>query len=165
MPALSWRPDGSFRLDPLPAWLFELLAELPELLASEDEAVRARWAPRPADDPERCADWERLVVPELFHLIASSKEIVETDLEAVVELPDRPGSEPLFSLEVPRVHVDAWIHALNAARLALGELFELEATDLDGELHAPAGPRELAIEKVHLYGWIQHQLVEGGARP
>jgi hypothetical protein len=164
-PRLERLPDGGIAIEDLtPPFVF-ILFQVPGLLGPDQpDEVRRRLFPDPSEADEIRKDWERLVRPELYALLASAREIVVKDLRKL--LPTGATSR----LEIPAPHVNAWISALNAARLALGTVHGIEDED---DLH-PFGDvdddddddevveldeRHLAIVKIHLLGELQALLV------
>ncbi len=168
-PLAARRPDGSVVLSDLAPWFVTVLLELPDLLAAgQPDDVQRRLFPDPGDDPERNEDWERLVRPELFALLASAREILARDLEGLGPQPEEPAPL-LWSVTIPPAHLSAWISALNAARLTLGALHDIREEDMDG-LPPPEdwGEKQTAVAKIHLYGVMQQMLLEvdaEGGRP
>ena len=63
--------------------------------------------------------------PELRHLFLSARTTVKEDLE---KLPDSTGR--LGRLVIPRAHGDAWLNALNQARLILATKFNFSDREL-----------------------------------
>jgi len=177
-PRVVRQADGGIAIEDLtPPFVFILL-ELPGLLGPDQpDEVKHRLFPDPSDDDEIRKDWARLVHPELYALLASSREIVLKDLGGLVPA---GGS---YRLEIPAPHINAWISALNAARLALGAVHGIEDEDdlhpfddmeeegdaEDGEVELDE--RRLAVVKIHLFGELQALLVleqdpeAGGAEP
>ena len=162
-PRLERRPDGGIAIENLVPPLVFILLEVPGLLAPDQpDEVKRRLFPDPSDDDEIRKDWARLVQPELYALLASAREIVVKDLARMVP------AGGTCRLEIPALHVNAWISALNAARLALGAVHEIEDED---DLHLFDDPdeedeevvdldeRSLAIVKIHLLGELQAMLV------
>ena len=134
-----------------------MLLELPELLAPEQpDEVKRRLYPAPSDDAAHQEEWERLVHPELFSLVASARDIVRRDLAGL-----RPEGTGAWRVEIPREHVAAWISALNTARLTLGathgveEEEDLHPVDDDEEVDE----KRLAVVKIHVLGELQALLV------
>jgi hypothetical protein len=165
-PALRPHPEGGWILDDLAPWFVTTLLGLPELLAPDPpERVRRRLYPDPTedDDPDTREEWARLVHPELFALLASAREIVERDLRSL-ELGIEPGQA---SLTIPEDHVQAWISALNAGRLALSEEHGIDASVMDRS--APRATEDpetsVALTRIDLMGWIQEMLVHAVAPP
>ncbi|MHC4162744.1 MAG: DUF2017 family protein [Planctomycetota bacterium] len=165
-PRLERQPDGGIAIEDLtPPFVFILL-ELPGLLGPDQpDEVKRRLFPDPAEEDEIRKDWARLVHPELYALLASAREIVRKDLGKLLP------SGGTCRLEIPAPHVNAWISALNAARLALGAIQGIEDED---DLHPFDDPEEddddreevveldarrLAVAKIHLLGELQALLV------
>ena len=157
-PVFSCGPDGTVTLRNLPPWLSDVLLGIPELLDEEQpEAVRDRLYPPPVDDAEARREWERMMVPELFALVASAREVVSKDLAMLARTAMLPNAG---RVDIPREHRAAWISALNVARLTLAARHDLEEVDMSEE-HLPRkwDTREEAIVQVHLLGWIQEHLI------
>ena len=191
-PRLERLSDGSIRLNELAPWFASVLAQLPEILDSDQpEAVSQRLYPEPSDDPDIQESWDKYVRPDLFALVATAREIVLRDLgnmgpASIVEPPPDPdadeedeetafwGGLAFWTLEIPAAHVQAWISALNVARLTLStrfaveddELFEEEQELLEGDDEATRERRreletkQLAITSIHLLGYLQQMLIE-----
>jgi len=154
-PTVARRPDGALVLEPLAPWYVAVLAELPALLhPDQPEAVKRRLYPDPSDDEEQKAEWKRLVAPELFALIASAREIVERDLGRIA-----PAAAGTWRLEIPAGHLAAWIGALHAARLTLGERHGLGEREMSGAVDELPPERRLARTKVRLLGMLEEALV------
>jgi hypothetical protein len=164
---VSRRPDGSVVVDGIFPLLVASLLEVPELLENPEGPVRKRLFPEPAEDRKQCEDWERLVHPDLFALLASAREIVARDLRGL-----EPGEPfqgiPRWRLEIPPAHVNAWISALNAARLALGALHGIETeVELHPDLIAKGkkveiDERTLAVIKINVLAEMQALLILDG---
>jgi hypothetical protein len=155
--------DGHVSFRGIPTLIANHLLALPDALVDDpDDAVRARLAPPPEDDPARIAEWERLMVPELFRLVASARAVVERDLVLLAQTQDLPGQG---RLDIPAAHIDAWLHALQVVRLSIGAAHGLHSLDLDAwplEEHDPE--RAKAILTVSILGEIQGLLVDVGTR-
>lgn len=138
----------------------ELLADLPRA-ASRHESARPRLYPDPverdgmAGSGEDLEDWREHVHPELERLFAASREKVAEDLGALGSR--RDATRCL----IPRENIDAWLNALNQARLVIvgenkfgeRELSGAEAPDLSSR-------RGLALLKVHFYAHLQELLLD-----
>ena len=171
-PRLERLPDGVAFEELAPAFILILL-EVPELLGPDQpDEVKQRLFPDPGDDEQIRKDWAKYVHPELYALLASAREIVVKDLGNVA--PSR--SDRAFGswrLEIPAAHINGWISALNAARLALGAVAGIEnEEDLHPELDedfdeatatatAPESldERQITIAKIHLLGELQAMLL------
>ena len=57
-------------------------------------------------------------------------------------------------------HVNAWISALNQARLILGEIHEIDEADMNRSDLDPHNPKHVAAFRIHLLGHLLHLFVE-----
>lgn len=128
------------------------LQELPAVLEKRDSpAARPRLFPNPTGaDAKANDDWQQFVAPELRHLFVSAGETVVRDLTAL------DGD----TLTFPAEHVNAWMSALNQARLILGELHEIADHDMDPNDLDPRVPKQRAVLLIHLYGYLLQLFVE-----
>jgi hypothetical protein len=149
--------DGALAVTGIPPLLAEVVRELPSLLgADQPDVVKKRLFPDPSDDEAIAAEWRRAQHPELFALLADSKRIVEHDLASLA----KAKRGPMWRLEIPAAHVTAWISALNAARLALGALFDVTADDMHPDREPTYDERGLAILRIDLFAWLQGTLID-----
>ncbi len=151
---MGWHEDSfSFtELDPLTA---ELLRRVPGCAASDDAAARRRLFPAPTGGVEEEADtdWRENVEPELEELFTSHVDRVAADLEKMED------TEEGESLKVPLGHAQAWIHAINQARLALGSRHNITEEQMEG-LVMPENPQDaFAVFQVEFYGAVLSFLV------
>ena len=132
-----------------------LLTELPKA-ASRHKKAQARLYPDPIggeDHAEFRRDWKEHVRPELERLFASSRDIVARDLSAL----GGNGTK----LVIPSGHVEAWLNALNQARLVIVEESNFSEADLDHrEPPDLATRRGMSLLKMHFYAHLQELLVE-----
>lgn len=163
--------DGGLVFEGIAPWYLAVLVELPTLLEPEQpEAVKERLFPLPSRDEEHCEEWRKLVHPELFALLASAREVVAKDLQELEPLEDE--AFPLWRLAIPAAHVNAWLSALNAARLALAARHGVDEDDMEGpgeeedagEEREP-DERSVAVAKIHLLGLLQHMILEARYPP
>lgn len=151
---LSATDDGALDLEEVPAFLFQLLKEIPPRAASDDPRVESRFYPSPAEEECLQEDWKSLVQPELQSLFLSAREVVTADLRCATE------ENGIFTMNIPRNHMDAWLSTLNQARLAIAEENHFQESDLSVETSpAPADPRSLALFQIGFYGFLQECLV------
>ncbi len=135
----------------------ELLAELPYTAARHNMAEHRVYPDPfgPEADEETRSDWEEHVRPELEKHFATSREVVARDLDSLGE--GRRGGRCV----IPAEHLDAWLNALNQARLVIVEENKFGEDDLSA-----SGPPDLATRrgllllKVHFYAHLQELLVE-----
>lgn len=137
--------------------LATFLSELPKVAARHKKA-QARLYPDPIGGvahAEFRRDWKEHVRPELERLFASSRDIVARDLSA-------PGGHNHGTkVVIPCAHLEAWLSALNQARLVIVE--ESNFTEADLDHHEPpdlATQRGLSLLKIHFYGHLQELLIE-----
>ena len=162
-PEIVPRDDGGLDLEGVPELLAWLLLGLPETIAADaPPEARARLFPDISEDDEDAnVEWRRIAHPELFHLLASAREVVEADLRLLVMTLADGGRG---RLEIPGKHREAWISALQAARLSIGAEHGLDVYD---PAPPPAGgenARVLAEVKMAVYADLQWQLVDGATR-
>ena len=147
----------SWELRDIHPLLATFLSELPKVAARHKKA-QARLYPDPiggAAHAEFRRDWKEHVRPELERLFASSRDIVARDLSA-------PGGyNHGTKVVIPCAHLEAWLSALNQARLVIVE--ESNFTEADLDHHEPpdlATQRGLSLLKIHFYGHLQEVLIE-----
>lgn len=132
------------------------LKGVPMLLESADVRVRQRLLPETCDEPEDEQQWRQHAVPELERLFASRAQLVRTDLAGLRPM---PGSENQLLL-IPFAHANAWLAALNAARLALFVLNELTAEAMEPDAFATVTQKQQeALLRIHLLAEVQSVLL------
>jgi hypothetical protein len=143
-------------IDPV---VLDSLHALPEILEQRDTpAARSRLLPDPtASDASTNNEWQRLIAPELRHLLVSAGETVTRDLTAVVPDSHQPK---LFEITFPVEHLNAWMSALNQTRLILGELFKVTETDMESADFDLKKPKGLAVFRIHVLGYLLQLLIE-----
>lgn len=156
------RQDGDIEISDLDPFLAELLRQIP---ASSDPegvpAARQRLFSLPADASETkiCEEWKLYVEPELQRLFRSATETVTEDLKQL------GGKEKPFvnrTLRIPAKHADAWLNALNQARLALAAKYDFTDGELGDHYRSPvASRRDLSLFQVNFYGFIQEFILRG----
>lgn len=120
-------------------------------------AAEERLASRPTGgaEPGRDDEWKEYVLPELQTLFASAVEIVRMDL---VGSWLSPGTDA--SVRVPVHHVEAWLIALNQARLALAARHGLTEKTMTARPPDNLDPETLARLFVDFFGGLQQLLLE-----
>ena len=93
------------------------------------------------------------VEPELRRLFQSATETVAGDLEQL------NGDEKTLAtrtLRIPAKHSDAWLSALNQARLVIAVKNNFTENDLNDHFRSPIGSRrDLSLFQVNFYGFLQ----------
>jgi hypothetical protein len=140
-------------LDP---FLAELLRQIPDSAQSKDCAraeERLFSAPAAAEEKDLCAEWKLYVAPELRRLFQSATETVRQDLEQL-QCTKKPFAN--CTLRIPLAHADAWLSALNQARLAIAASYDFTEGDLCDHYRSPLGSRrDLGLFQVNFYGFLQ----------
>jgi hypothetical protein len=154
--------DGNLDIRYVPPALAFAIRELPKLLSEEfpESTSRLRQDPYSGtdeDDTEDSEEWARHGQPELRHLFDTAKEIVLRDIAGMKLDGILP---PLYRLAVPATNITAWLSALAAARVGLGEVHEVTPEDLErvGGSLLP-NERDRGILLIQLLGWLQAVLL------
>jgi uncharacterized protein DUF2017 len=167
------RRDDGLEFSEIDPFLAELLRQVPESAKPDDSpAARARLFSAPVDesDQEFRKEWQQLIQPELERLFRSSTETVALDLKQLC------GKERTFAnraLRIPNEHADAWLNALNQARLAIAARNDFTESELGDCFHSPIGSRrDLSLFQVNFYGFLQEVILrelcgcgDNGAQP
>ncbi len=112
-------------------------------------------SPTAGAEPGIDEDWKEHVLPELRVLFASAVEIVRVDL---VHSWISPGTDA--SVRVPVAHVEAWLLALNQARLALAARHHLTEAQMESRPPEDLQPGTIAHLFVDFFGNLQQLLIE-----
>jgi hypothetical protein len=139
-------------------FLAELLRQIPESTHAEgDAAAQARVYTVPAADEEFENEWKLYIQPELKRLFESATETVAEDLKQLC------GNEKAFAnraLVIPQAHADAWLNALNQARLVIAARNNFSEGELCDHYRSPIGSRrDLSLFQVNFYGFLQEVLL------
>ena len=115
------------------------------------DTARQRLFPSPTNGahPDLDKDWLEYVEPELAEWFTSSIQMVERDLRG---FPSGPSTDLGYTLHIPIDHIDAWIHALNQARITLGARYNFTEDDMNGEIPIEGQERSFALFQEHFYG-------------
>jgi len=118
-----------------------------------NNAARERLFPSPTSGahPDLDKDWLEYVEPELNDWFTSCLKIVERDLR---DFPSGTPDDLGYTLQIPLDHLDAWIHALNQARITLGAKYNFTDADMNGEIPLEGQDRSLALFQEHFYGFL-----------
>lgn len=141
----------------------ECLQHLGEILAQRDlPAAHRRLHPPPTADAQANAEWDGLMTPDLRHLFVTAGETVTRDLAGMEQ---DPAAQHTMRVTFSTEHLAAWMSALNQARLILGECYRVREADMDRTDLDPREPRDLALLRIHLLGYVLHLFVEYAAQP
>jgi len=149
------RKDG-LQISELDPFLAELLRQIPASTSTESApTAEGRLFSEPTKTAENdfCAEWKLYVQPELRRLFQSATATVAADLEQL------SGNEKTFSnrtLFIPAAHADAWLNALNQARLVISAKNDFSEGELGDNYRSPIGSRrDLSLFQVNFYGFLQ----------
>ena len=150
------RQGDCIEISELDPFLAELLRQVPESTNPEEmEAAQQRLfsSPAPASEREMCAEWKLYVAPELRRLFQTATETVTSDLQQL------NGSTKPFAnctLRIPTRNSDAWLNALNQARLVIASKYNFTDVELCDHYRSPIGSRrDLGLFQVNFYGFLQ----------
>jgi len=136
----------------------QVIRDIPKWADCPSQTIDARIFPAPVKSDDESGfmdDWKAYVQPGLQELFQSARSVVAEDLKSLTTTGDA------FSLEVPASHADAWINALNQARLALSAQNDFSENDLSSEnMGPPVDQRAYDLMRIHLYGFLQQCIVE-----
>ena len=126
---------------------------IPSAQATNEPAVEQRLFSSPTGDeePDFEEDWKSYVEPDLRSLFRSTQEIVESDLKRFN--PEESGDSS--TLRIPVKNLEAWIHTLNQARLAIAARFDFTDKEMEKHLSLGGDARGLALFQIHFYGFLQ----------
>ena len=150
------RQGNQLEISDLDPFLAELLRQIP---ASTDPsgapAAEERLFSSPVDtrENEACREWKLYVEPELRRLFQSATETVSADLQ---QLNGKEHSAGNCTLRIPTEHADAWLNALNRARLVIAAKCNFTEGELCDHYRSPIGSRrDLSLFQVNFYGFLQ----------
>ena len=160
------REGDCIEISELDPFLAELLRQVPESTNPEGvESAEERLfsSPAPLSEREICAEWKLYVKPELRRLFHSATQTVTVDLQQL------NGSTKPFAncnLRIPAKNADAWLNALNQARLVIAAKYNFSEADLCDHYRSPIGSRrDLGLFQVNFYGFLQefilHEMEKG----
>ena len=150
------RRNDHIEISELDPFLAELLRQIPAS-ANPDGVQSAEQRlfspPSNGKQTELCAEWRIYVEPELRRLFQTATETVVADLQQL------NGNEKSFAnrtLRIPAKHADAWLSALNQARLVIAAKNSFTENELNDHFRSPIGSRrDLSLFQVNFYGFLQ----------
>jgi hypothetical protein len=150
------REGDCIEISELDPFLAELLRQVPESTNTdgvESAEQRLFSSPAPASEREMCAEWKLYVEPELRRLFQTATQTVALDLQQL-----NGNSKPFANctLRIPARNSDAWLNALNQARLVIAARYNFSDADLCDHYRSPIGSRrDLGLFQVNFYGFLQ----------
>ena len=150
------RRNDYIEISELDPFLAELLRQIPASANPEGlEAAEQRLFSSPTNgkETEICAEWKLYVEPELRQLFQTATETVSADLEQLNGNEKKLGNRTLC---IPSKHADAWLNALNQARLVIAAKYNFTDGELGEHFRSPIGSRrDLSLFQVNFYGFLQ----------
>jgi len=150
------RRRNQIELSELDPFLAELLRQIPACANPEGAPgaeERIFSAPTNGSETEFCAEWKMYVEPELRRLFQTATQTVAGDLE---QLNGNEKNLANRTVRIPTKHADAWLSALNQARLVIAAKNNFTEIELNDHLHSPIGSRrDLSLFQVNFYGFLQ----------
>jgi Domain of unknown function (DUF2017) len=150
------RRKNQIEISELDPFLAELLRQIPASANREGAPAaeeRIFSAPTNGSETEFRSEWRMYVEPELRRLFQTAAQTVAGDLE---QLNGNEKSLANRTLRIPTKHADAWLNALNQARLVIAAKNNFTETELNDHLHSPIGSRrDLSLFQVNFYGFLQ----------
>jgi hypothetical protein len=150
------RRKNQIEISELDPFLAELLRQIPSSANTEGvPAAEQRIFSLPINgkETEMCAEWKMYVEPELRRLFQTATQTVGVDLE---QLNGNEQSLTNRTLRIPTKHSDAWLSALNQARLVIAAKNNFTELELSDHLRSPIGSRrDLSLFQVNFYGFLQ----------
>ena len=148
------REGETLQISGLDPFLAELLREIPVSTNTEGAPEsEARLFTEPSIEKEIRAEWKSYVEPGLRRLFRNATETVAADLE---QLNGNEKSLHNRTLKIPFEHADAWLNALNQARLVIATNYEFSDEELNDHDRSPIGSRrDLGLFQINFYGFLQ----------
>src|SRR5262245_16068451 len=150
------RRKNQIEIAELDPFLAELLRQIPASANPEGAPAaeeRIFSSPTNGTEPEFRSEWKTYVEPELRRLFQTATQTVASDLE---QLNGNEKSLANRTLRIPTKHADAWLSALNQARLVIAAKNNFTETELSDHLRSPIGSRrDLSLFQVNFYGFLQ----------
>ena len=150
---------GNLHFSKIHPFLADLIKEVAEDPWEDYPEGGSRLLPPPGTDEELLMDWADHVQPDLRRRFQEDRLLVSHDI-GTMKL--GKGKHPVWSLEIPEDHVDAWLTTLNALRLAIvtehGFSEEQLAHKTTPDLSTLHG---IALLKVNFYAFLQECLLQG----
>lgn len=148
-------PEGGLRAR-LASRERQLLASLPDqlrpvLTGEEDPAgVRERLFPPAYDDPEEEAEYRELVGDDLLEERLDKLDAFARTLDAGEE------GDDVWTLDLSEEDAEAWLSALNDARLALASIVGIQH---ESDWEAGPDPEDSTAVALWYLGWLQEELL------
>jgi hypothetical protein len=147
--------EQTISIGPMDLFCTELLRQIRLSATAEDDGkVPERLYPSPTfgKDHEFDEEWRDYVRPGLEEIFDSNLSTIDQDL---ANFPPTKPADDHHTLHIPVSHLEAWVHGLNQARLAIAARYGFEEKEMDSNIPMDGDVRALALFQVHFYGWLQ----------
>jgi Domain of unknown function (DUF2017) len=125
----------------------EVLRALPpqlrEILDTDDPSLRRLHPPAYQDDPERDAEYRRLVGDDLLRQRLQALEVMEATIDAAT---------------LDQEQMTAWLGAINDLRLVFGTRLDVTEAMYEEGI-PPEDPRAATFALYQYLGWLEEQVV------
>jgi hypothetical protein len=151
--------EQTISIGPMDLFCIELLHQIRlSAKVDGDAKVQERLFPSPTGgrDHETDEEWREYVGPGLQDTFDSNLAVIEQDLR---NFPPPTPADDRHTLHVPIDHLDAWIHGLNQARLAIAARYDFTEKEMEASIPMEGDTRALALFQVHFYGWLQESFL------
>lgn len=155
------RQGDMLEISELDPFLAELLRQIPDSTNPEGAPAaeeRLYSVPGDPEDHALCSEWKLYVEPELRRLFRSATETVGEDLKML------NGSTKPFAncvLRIPTKNSEAWLSALNQARLVIASKYAFTDGELCDHYRSPIGSRrDLGLFQINFYGFLQEFILQ-----
>ena len=127
-----------------------LLLAIRRAASLEDPAAQKRLYSSPGVDQEFEREWQQYVEPELRQMFRGALDVIDADLASIAT----ESSEELRELRLPLQHLEAWIHGLNQARLALAAHHDFTEAELQADAPVTGDERAFALFQCEFYAML-----------
>ncbi|MEP6808900.1 MAG: DUF2017 family protein [Chthoniobacterales bacterium] len=155
------RHENVLEISELDPFLAELLRQVPD--STNPEGVPAAEErifslPSARTEDTLCAEWKLYVEPELRRLFRSANETVSEDLK-MLNACTKPFAN--CTLRIPTRNAEAWLSALNQARLVIAAKYAFTDNELCDHYRSPIGSRrDLGLFQINFYGFLQEFILQ-----
>lgn len=143
-------------IEPIEAELLRQVSNLGDTRGEAGAEARLFSAPADASETQFLKDWDEYVRPELRHLFLSARKVVEQDVGTLKQKGAR-----LSRMVFPLAHGEAWLSALNQARLVLATKFDFADAELSlYEVPKAFTKRDLVLLQINFYAAVQERVID-----
>ncbi|MFY8216451.1 MAG: DUF2017 family protein [Chthoniobacterales bacterium] len=149
----------AFRFRKIHPLIAEFILSIPDTIDMDQlsDDAQARLFPAATDDPQFETlrnEWKAYVEPDLQEHFRSAREVVAADLKQMREV------KGMVELEIAPAHGEAWLNALNQARLVLAsdlDFDEQKLSSTNADVTTESGSR---VFRLNLFAFMQECLID-----